>query len=684
MVRFAPMSSLDRAASQLRRLGAAMRDDSARRLTRGEMIGLFVLVAIPTIMNAIALSSEFTIPVASLNDNELHFLFLQRASDALASGENVFDFWVPSIEAGFPQFLYYQHLPTLVMLAVERLSFGNLDLLTSFNLVRYLLLVGLPLSVFISMRWFGFSVVAAALAAAASTLLSGDFRYGFDYDSYIWRGFGMTTQLFAMHLSFLTLAAAYRAFQKGKGVWIAALLFGILVLTHLIYAYMTAMAILVIAVWGLNRTNLKERFGRGVVVGGFAAVISSYVWWPLLTGIAYMNATPYLQQAKYDSYGAGPILGWLVTGDLVDHGRLPVLTVLFFLGVVAAVLMRSRAALVVLGVFLVWLVAYFGRPTLGPITDLFPLHDGLLFHRFIGPVTLAAILLMGLGGAVIWFLFRPDRSRPRLVAAVIVMALLLAPAIIERQTFYRLNTAWQQRSISAVDGDADAQAVLARLRTLPPGRVFMGLPATYGNSPGMTFEDLHFYNLLAFEAIEGLARPIESLSLNADYIWEFNDRDPWAFDAFNVRFMVAPSDYATAPFLVPILRTNRYTLYEAPTTGYAEFVRIEARVAAPDQAALFTSNIAWARRPPTGAARTYIRYDYPATVPGIGPSTMPGCDSGAQIPYATFHAGKIDLVVECPTAADPHPQDDVPPELAGDGGRVSRCRRSWFRRHTSG
>ena len=634
-------------------------------------------------MNAIALSSEFTIPVASLNDNELHFLFLQRASDALASGENVFDFWVPSIEAGFPQFLYYQHLPTLVMLAVERLSFGNLDLLTSFNLVRYLLLVGLPLSVFISMRWFGFSVVAAALAAAASTLLSGDFRYGFDYDSYIWRGFGMTTQLFAMHLSFLTLAAAYRAFQKGKGVWIAALLFGILVLTHLIYAYMTAMAILVIAVWGLNRTNLKERFGRGVVVGGFAAVISSYVWWPLLTGIAYMNATPYLQQAKYDSYGAGPILGWLLTGDLVDHGRLPVLTVLFFLGVAAAVLMRSRAALVVLGVFLVWLVAYFGRPTLGPITDLFPLHNGLLFHRFIGPVTLAAILLMGLGGAVIWFLFRPDGAGPGWSRRSSRWRCCSHP----RSSSGRRSTASTRlgssdRSAQSTE-DADAQAVLARLRTLPPGRVFMGLPATYGNSPGMTFEDLHFYNLLAFEAIEGLARPIESLSLNADYIWEFNDRDPWAFDAFNVRFMVAPSDYATAPFLVPILRTNRYTLYEAPTTGYAEFVRIEARVAAPTRPPC---------SPPTSRGRAAPRREQHGPTSAtttrprsrdIGPSTMPGCDSGAQIPYATFHAGKIDLVVECPTAATLILKTTYHPnwQVTVDG---SPCRRSWFRRHTSG
>ncbi len=176
------------------------------------------------ILNAIALLPELTIPAPSVNDDAYHYLFIQRASEALANGDNIIDHWLPSIENGFPQFLYYQHLPALAVVGVERLSFGNLDLLTSFNLVRYILLVALPLTVFVSMRWFGFSTVAAALAAAVSTLLSSDFRYGFEYDSYVWRGLGVYTQLWAMHLSFLTLAALYQAIQFGKRLWVAALL----------------------------------------------------------------------------------------------------------------------------------------------------------------------------------------------------------------------------------------------------------------------------------------------------------------------------------------------------------------------------------------------------------------------------------------------------------------------------
>ncbi len=374
---------------------------------------------------------------------------------------------------------------------------------------------------------------------------------------------------------------------------------------------------------------------------------------PLLTSTAYLNVTPYLQPEKYDSYGAGPILSWLVTGDLLDHGRLPVLTILFFVGVVAAIVARSRAALVVLAIFAVWLIAYFGRPTLGPLIDLFPLHDGLLFHRFIGPVTLGAILLMGLGGAVIWHALQARsgsraagrrRRRPRPCS-------WRRPSWSGRSsTGY--NTAWQQRSIDAVDGDADAQAIIARLKTLPPGRVFVGLPATYGNSPGMTFQDLHFYNLLAFNGIEGLARPIESLSLNSDYIWDFKDNDPASFDLFNVRFMVAPSDYAVADFLKPILRTGRYVLYEAPTSGYAQYVGIEGAAGDPGPGGAVRRRTSSGRDGrPNGAPRTYIRYDYPATVSPSGPSVVPGCPDGGRTDFERFEPGQIDLVVECPAAA---------------------------------
>src|SRR5205809_2930501 len=138
--------------------------------------------------NAIALLPEVTIPVPNVNDDAEHALFIQQASDAWASGQDPLDFWVPQLELGFPQFLYYQNLPHLLVVALGRLTFGLVSLRLLFDLVRYVLLVGFPLTVFWSMRRLGFSDVAAAIGAAAGSLLSGSHRYGFVYARYVWRG----------------------------------------------------------------------------------------------------------------------------------------------------------------------------------------------------------------------------------------------------------------------------------------------------------------------------------------------------------------------------------------------------------------------------------------------------------------------------------------------------------------
>ena len=70
------------------------------------------------------------------------------------------------------------------------------------------------------------------------------------------------------------------------------------------------------------------------------------------------------------------------------------------------------------------------------------------------------------------------------------------------------------------------------------------------------------------------------------------------------------------------------------------------------KAGLFKSNLAWSRRPTNGNPRTYIRYDYPATVVGQRSVVdVAGCPDGGHTPFELFKPGQINLVVECPTAA---------------------------------
>ena len=110
------------------------------------------------LLNAIMLLPELTIPVPASNDLAVHWQMVRGASDAMAQGRNPLDFWMPQLELGYPQFLYYQNLPHLLLAAVHRLLLGAVDLRTLFNGSRYLLMVALPLTVYWSMRRLDFSV----------------------------------------------------------------------------------------------------------------------------------------------------------------------------------------------------------------------------------------------------------------------------------------------------------------------------------------------------------------------------------------------------------------------------------------------------------------------------------------------------------------------------------------------
>jgi hypothetical protein len=195
-----------------------------------------VLVAI--LFNLVTLWPEFSVPVPSLNDDAFHYLYVQRADAALAGGENPFDNWAPDLELGFPQFFYYQHVPHIAVAMLYRLLFKQVGLLTLFNLIRYLLMVFLPLTIWWSMRTMGFTPVAAAVGAAFSPLISSNYLYGFEYDSYIWRGYGMYGQLWAMHFLFIATACLHRVLSRGTGYVSAIFACAMVVLSDIVYAYL--------------------------------------------------------------------------------------------------------------------------------------------------------------------------------------------------------------------------------------------------------------------------------------------------------------------------------------------------------------------------------------------------------------------------------------------------------------
>src|SRR5262249_41925101 len=151
-----------------------------------------------------------------------------------------------------------------------------------------------------------------------------------------------------------------------------------------------------------------------------------------------VNRSQFEPAEKWNSFGAARILGWLFTGDLLDHERIPVLSLLALLGCVLAVLrLRKKLTsagpeLALLASFALWLLLYFGRPTWGSLLLLFGITSDMHLHRLIAGVQLALTVLAGIGLAAIW---RRIAVWLTPIAAAIVTAVLLFPLAQERWTF---------------------------------------------------------------------------------------------------------------------------------------------------------------------------------------------------------------------------------------------------------
>lgn len=626
-----------------------------------ERLCLALLAVVPLLITAWQLLPEFTTPVPASNDLALHWQMVQGASREMAHWRNPLDFWMPQIELGYPQFLYYQNLPHLVVAGVHRLLFGLVELRTVFDGTRYLLLVGLPLTVYWSMRRMDFSVRAAAISAAATTLFANRDGYGLEYDGQLWIGRGLFTQLWAEHLSLIAMAGLYRLMRTGRGYagTIAAL--AALALSHFIWSYMMAMTGVLLCVLLSTRETWKANLLRLSIVGALAMAIASYMLVPFaMSSGSYLAMFPGIKAAGRD--GSGSLLSamWRL---VIDDERWPILAALVMLGGVAALFMRTRAARLALVGTLVWLLLYQLRPTevnwLGRVLR----YDGHLVYRFIGIADVFALMLIGVGGEWIWRavvdrrLGRVDegaspvsaapRSIGALLAATVLLLAVMAPALRDRATFFGRDGRAITATRAALNADPDLTTVLDTIAAQPGGRAYLGL-ASNGGKQWRIGPLLRAYDVLKDRGLPAVAPLFQGLSLNADMVVSFRDRDPAQYDLLDVRYVALPSGAPVDGFMTPLARTPRYTVYRVATTGIATYGAVVERRAAGSQLELLRGVEAWAKGAGP-AARQFIRWDFRQPSAPLVPTGA--CPGGGRTLSEHADAGIIDLVVECQSAS---------------------------------
>ena len=289
-----------------------------------------------------------------------------------------------------------------------------------------------------------------------------------------------------------------------------------------------------------------------------------------------------------NGYGAGRVLGWLVSGRLLDDGRLPVVSILAAVGLVVALVRwrtdaGGRALVVVLvGCFLL----SSGRTTFGSLVDVIPGSGDLFFRRFMMGIQLAALLLAGLGAGWVlsklgealgrgpaWLRSMSSRRVVRGAFACVAGILVLAPAWTELSTF-------DDRNASAIDAQRLADAsqgvqldrLIAEIDRDGGGRVYAGMPSNWGMD--FTVGAVPVFKYLESRDVDEVGYTLRTASLMTDPEYYFDDDNVSDYDLFGIRYLLLPSGWVPPVPSHLLKRAGPYALWTVGRRGYVDVGRI--------------------------------------------------------------------------------------------------------------
>ncbi len=343
-------------------------------------------------------------PTATIdpNDNAFQFALVDRTNqiwdfaskkcsfNVLCFTSYLVDHWVPNWAEGYNLPFYYSHVPQILIVASYRilqLFTFHFSLFTYYHWVIYLLLSLFPLSVFLALRVIKLPWLAAGIGALLASHISTDGLYGLDPPSFLWRGYGLSSQLFAMIWLPMAIAYSYRFFEDGKWKFLNLNFLTsryvdqnikksknqnqkyqknpssriqdinfFLAVFFLVATTMGHLGIGIIAIFSLVPLAIaaplvhflyrqpiprifeltKNQLTKLLSLGGTVIFFLSYWVVPIVLGDNYHNISFWDPVWKFDSYGAKETIVRLLNGDLFDWGRVPWMTILVIVGIIGA------------------------------------------------------------------------------------------------------------------------------------------------------------------------------------------------------------------------------------------------------------------------------------------------------------------------------------------------------------
>lgn len=534
----------------------------------------------------------------TVNDNTFHFQMVRWATRQLDRGRLPLDGWFPDLTLGSSFFHHYQSLPYTATAVIGRTL--HVTPRVAFLWIGYLLLALWPISVYLSTRLLGWGRWVAASAAALSPLLNSVPGYGYEHNSYTYQGWGVFTQLWGMWLFPLALGLTWRAVTRKRGYWMAALAIALTIATHLMTGYLLLLCLPLLGL--LARKNFVQRLGRVAAIAAASLVTASWVLVPLLADQKYSAQSYYYKGTLYnDSFGARQILRWLVHGEMYDRNRLPIITLLGLFGLIVC-LLRFRTderARVIVCLWVLTLMVYFGRVTWKGAIDLLPGAEDLQMHRFVVGMQMAGIVLAAVGLAALGNLVlrgvvallataRKQISHPiptvahlRYAAWAVVAVLgvlVLRPAWQPLWRYDRsdVGLAESQRYYDSTDG-RNVDALISIVKERNDGRVYAGTRANWGANYKVGFVPV--LQMASHNDADGIGftfRTVQSMSTDIEV--SFDENNLADYEALNVKYVILPKEgfsgvpaQPTVPATI-IAEQGNYRLFEIPTTGYFQVV----------------------------------------------------------------------------------------------------------------
>ncbi len=556
-------------------------------MKRTVIYGLLVLIVI---FNAYIYRQEVNIR-PEVNDNSFQYTLVDDAKhlwQQIFAGKLSPFYLVDSFNNRWDEGLalsdYYSHFPQAVIGLTSIVT--HTDAHALFLWTKYLMLILLPVMFFAGAKIIGMTDLAALLSAFFSQAIFTNGLYGIDSTNFLWRGWGLSSQLLALFFLPVALGYGWRYLggSGGKGGLRKAVFFNFLVAEcHSGVFLMLVIAYPVIAVIrGIgDRREFRETGKRLVIFGGLLFILLSYFLVPYFLQGNYRNFSFWDPAWKFNSFGLQQIVTWFINGDLFDFNRLPVLTFLVLFGVLAGLksfksLKSSESTSGWLAVlFIVYFLLYLGRSTWGKAIDLIPGMSEFHLSRFIVMVQVVGVYVAG--GLVSDIIENLTSfgilSRSKWVSSVssiiiVIISIVIAyymelPVVKYAAENNDMIVAFNKQY--AVDY-LDYQKIAAKLHSLPSGRVYAGRPGNFGRD--FTVGGEQVYMALAQDGFYTLGNAPESWSPNSESDQFFDESRPEFYNLYNIRYLVVPESYRPPKFAQLVAQSGKYYLYRVSTSGW--------------------------------------------------------------------------------------------------------------------